>query len=38
MVMPPATAMNRKMTGKLNDTAATASAPSRPTQNVSVSW
>ncbi len=38
MASPAPRAMTRKVTGKLTATAATAGAPSRPTQNASVSW
>ena len=35
---PAPSAITRNPTGKLTDTAATATAPSRPTQNASVNW
>ena len=35
---PAPSAITRNVTGKLTETAATAAAPSRPTQNASVSW
>ncbi len=35
---PPPSAIIRKVTGKLTDTAATAAAPRRPTQKASVIW
>jgi len=38
MPRPPPREIKRNITGKLMDTAATATVPRRPTQNVSVSW
>ncbi len=38
MARPAPSAITRKVTGKLTDTAATAAAPRRPTQNASVNW
>jgi hypothetical protein len=35
---PGPSAITRNVTGKLTETAATADAPSRPTQNASVTW
>jgi hypothetical protein len=38
MQKPAPSAITRNETGKLTDTAATAAAPKRPTQNASVNW